>query len=577
MVKSCLKISPPYTPLLVSAAASPSGSGSRSPAANGQVPVLRKCVSFCQEEECFEADDWDRTPAPVAPKLSYQEILELKQIMKSLPRAPSYCSREPFSTCSIPRSTSPPGQSSSTKPVFPVSRFATAPSLTPSKWKNRDDSASIVDPQILPYLDSVPIRLLPLLPPSAEPSQCGTPAECPTPDSSEPTETHATSAEPSQPPSTSAPPVPSISLPPATITLSSLSSSKTPPPSPMPMPQQTPTRRKPNFAFVPLLPVQEEAKVAAPPPVVQPPPPARKFNMTFVPLLPPEELQKAPEVAPSPNTSSADAPAELTPQNETPPEDDSQHAAPDLISSPPSSYVPLNFRRSCMSTPSLCSASDTDTESETPSVSSPCPSSPAESDLAHYFETHGTLASHSDAFDTELHHRASLSNHNPYFPALPVSAGLLQSVLAEAPMVTKIKLQALPSPALQPPSPLSLDGSEGEEDAPTEGTKTVTRGSPIRGSAAAIAKRQFIPRPSSLGSLSSIAQQQETLDAVSESLSALANAATPSASPSLETPELTIESMRARSYFKVPVDWRRVPPPADREGILEPSIRRREL
>lgn len=46
-----------------------------------------------------------------------------------------------------------------------MSRFATAPSLTPSRWKNRDESASAVDPAILPYLDSVPIRLLPLLPP----------------------------------------------------------------------------------------------------------------------------------------------------------------------------------------------------------------------------------------------------------------------------------------------------------------------------------------------------------------------------------------------------------------------------
>ena len=34
--------------------------------------MLRKSVSFCQDEEYFEADDWDRTPAPVAPKLSYQ-------------------------------------------------------------------------------------------------------------------------------------------------------------------------------------------------------------------------------------------------------------------------------------------------------------------------------------------------------------------------------------------------------------------------------------------------------------------------------------------------------------------------
>ena len=72
-MKSCLKLTPPYTPLLSSGPTTPSGSGSRSPASyNGQVPMLRKSVSFCQDEEYFEADDWDRTPAPVAPKLSYQ-------------------------------------------------------------------------------------------------------------------------------------------------------------------------------------------------------------------------------------------------------------------------------------------------------------------------------------------------------------------------------------------------------------------------------------------------------------------------------------------------------------------------
>ena len=72
-MKSCLKLTPPYTPLLTSGPPTPSGSGSRSPASSGMhTPALRKSVSFCQDEEYFEADDWDRTPAPVAPKLSYQ-------------------------------------------------------------------------------------------------------------------------------------------------------------------------------------------------------------------------------------------------------------------------------------------------------------------------------------------------------------------------------------------------------------------------------------------------------------------------------------------------------------------------
>ncbi|OBZ73575.1 hypothetical protein A0H81_05998 [Grifola frondosa] len=35
-------------------------------------------------EEVFVADEWDRTPAPATPKLSYQDILELKQLRISL-------------------------------------------------------------------------------------------------------------------------------------------------------------------------------------------------------------------------------------------------------------------------------------------------------------------------------------------------------------------------------------------------------------------------------------------------------------------------------------------------------------
>lgn len=291
--------------------------------------------------------------------------------------------------------------------------------------------------------------------------------------------------------------------------------------------------------------------------------------MTFVPLLPPEELHKPPE---APTASSCpDAPAELTPQNETPPEEDSHHPEHDFISSPPSSYIPLNYHRSCMSTPSLCSASDTDTESETPSVSSPCPSSPAESELAHYFDTHTTLASHAEVFDSELHHR-SLSSHNPYFPAIPASAGVMQSVLGDAPTVSKIKLQALPSPALQPPSPLCLDGIHDIEESLLDGTKTITRGSPLRGAVGTL-KRPFIPRPSSLSSLSSAAQQQETLDAVSESLAAVASAATPSVPSAQVTPELTIEAMR-NAYAQ---ERRHALQAVERDGILEPSIRRREL
>ncbi|PSR80377.1 hypothetical protein PHLCEN_2v6762 [Hermanssonia centrifuga] len=79
-MKSCLK-SPPLTPNC-SLDCSPSGSGSASPgSSNIRLPCLRKQVSFCEKEggleEFFQADDWDRTPAPVAPKLCYQYVFSL--------------------------------------------------------------------------------------------------------------------------------------------------------------------------------------------------------------------------------------------------------------------------------------------------------------------------------------------------------------------------------------------------------------------------------------------------------------------------------------------------------------------
>lgn len=335
----------------------------------------------------------------------------------------------------------------------------------------------------------------------------------------------------------------------------------------MPTPQhQVPPRRKPNFAFLPLLPVQEEVKAPVEPPILTPPTPTRKFNMTFVPLLPPEEVSKPsipslPAIKP-PTSINELEPAETTPQAETPPEDDSHHDELEQEFSPPSSYVPLNFHRTYAPTPSLCSASDTDTESETPSVSSPCPSSPAESELikSHYFDSRLGVVSHSDSYDV------AASNHNPYFPPLPISSSMPSHVLADALAGKKVQLQALPSPALQPPSPFSLNPAD--DDTLSTGAEAPT---PTKG-----LKRPFIPRPSSLSSLSATAvQSQEVLDAVSETLGALAVTSTPTLeSPAPETPELTIAYMRA-AYTRAPDDWTRMAQMG--ESILEPSIRRREL
>ncbi|KAI0825714.1 hypothetical protein BC629DRAFT_17249 [Irpex lacteus] len=368
-MKSCLKLTPPLTPQSSSYAGTPCASGSTSPALGASplpTPSCRKTVSFRDSQEFFEADDWDRSPAPVAPKLGYQEILELKQIMKSLPRAPQYSTyRQQFTTSSpVPSSSSAP---------FPVSRFATMPSATPSKWKNRDASRD-VDREILPYLDSVPIQLLPLLPSSAEPSHPATPtAEC----SPQPHSTQS-AAESIKPPITQPIPIPTPMLTPPPSLASSADTSPRPS-SPVSssvsssltsVSPQTPRHRM-TFQIVPLLPVQEVAKPPPPPVVAAPPKPVRKFNMTFVPLLPPEELPQPP----TPTQATAPDAVELTPQNETPPEHEDETSHPDdsdldSLHSPSSDYVPFNGTRSYTSTPSLSSASDTDTESETPSGTS---------------------------------------------------------------------------------------------------------------------------------------------------------------------------------------------------------------
>ncbi|KAF9525937.1 hypothetical protein CPB83DRAFT_746222, partial [Crepidotus variabilis] len=49
----------------------------------------RKCVAFGIQitEEVHFADEWDRTPTEPTRKLTYQDLLELKEIQRSLPHA----------------------------------------------------------------------------------------------------------------------------------------------------------------------------------------------------------------------------------------------------------------------------------------------------------------------------------------------------------------------------------------------------------------------------------------------------------------------------------------------------------
>ncbi len=477
--------------------------------------------------------------------------------MKSLPRAPQYSTyRQQFTTSSpVPSSSSAP---------FPVSRFATMPSATPSKWKNRDASRD-VDREILPYLDSVPIQLLPLLPSSAEPSHPATPtAEC----SPQPHSTQS-AAESIKPPITQPIPIPTPMLTPPPSLASSAETSPRPS-SPVSssvsssltsVSPQTPRHRM-TFQIVPLLPVQEVAKPPPPPPVTAPPPPVRKFNMTFVPLLPPEELPQPP----TPTQATAPDAVELTPQNETPPEHEDETSYPDdsdldSLHSPSSDYVPFNGTRSYTSTPSLSSASDTDTESETPSVSSPGPSSPFDDDtLPGYFASSTTL--NSDVSDSEALQStadvglnasfATRNTHNPSFPSLPPSAN--QTPRAPTPgnvadlsnllRNKKLQLEALPSPALQPPSPFSL--YPGEEDLTQEASDGVDP--QIRYSAAA-AKGSVSRRP--------FARWSSVLSQASDH------------SPGT-SPIPTIEALR---NYSLPL--RRVDVQEDDRAVLSPSLSRR--
>ncbi|KAI6014954.1 hypothetical protein EDC04DRAFT_2578376, partial [Pisolithus marmoratus] len=76
-IKSCLKNSPSH-----SGTSTPLSDDDASP------PPIKKHVAFCEEgtEEVHEADEWDRTPAEIQ-RLTYDDILKLKMLLRELPRA----------------------------------------------------------------------------------------------------------------------------------------------------------------------------------------------------------------------------------------------------------------------------------------------------------------------------------------------------------------------------------------------------------------------------------------------------------------------------------------------------------
>ncbi|KAI0027566.1 hypothetical protein K488DRAFT_90724, partial [Vararia minispora EC-137] len=79
-MKSCLKLTPPH---------SRDSSPPPSPGYHASALLSRKHVSFCDQTctQIWAADEWDRTPTDVTPKLTYKDMLELKEIQNSLPRA----------------------------------------------------------------------------------------------------------------------------------------------------------------------------------------------------------------------------------------------------------------------------------------------------------------------------------------------------------------------------------------------------------------------------------------------------------------------------------------------------------
>ncbi|KAF9648860.1 hypothetical protein BDM02DRAFT_2037784 [Thelephora ganbajun] len=123
---------------------------------NSPRPPARKCVSFCgsgsnsssssdDEQELVEvhvADDWDRTPCEITPKLTYQDLLELHEL-KSSAVYPQY------KPCPRPK----PPQLLNRVPVglLPLlSDTPSSPSKPPTTLNNGLKNTSSIDNTVLP-------------------------------------------------------------------------------------------------------------------------------------------------------------------------------------------------------------------------------------------------------------------------------------------------------------------------------------------------------------------------------------------------------------------------------------------
>ncbi|VDC03302.1 unnamed protein product [Peniophora sp. CBMAI 1063] len=424
--KSCLKNSPSSTP---------PRSRPPSPHAPG---LTRKCVSFCADDgpsTVWAADEWDRTPADVTAKLTYKDMLELKAIQNSLPRA-EQPARDPY--C-------PDGR------------------------------------QRVQVLRTVPLGLLPLLP--AEPvASTDSPASA-SPMSSPPTSARASRSpsplRPASPPRTSYasyPPRPSAHSPNSWRTWS-------PPAKPNhPLAKQTPSYPpRPNMTSSYLGPPSRTQ------PVNRAPAPRPKFS--FLPLLPdsnspspspPSRMSPEPgEIAFYPSESE-DEPGEITfrsssPDREPlsiPPRTDEAVDVPDFAALNLGNNLKLMKLGNSPGSTATASGSGVQTPTAPPAApydSLPTPPPAVGNDFGGYFALQprgvdGSIPPRDAPTPTASHGPTPPSSAAPSTPGTPertpktLEQDKDNELHIPLPLPGYMRLRALPSPALAPPSPFALDG-----------------------------------------------------------------------------------------------------------------------
>ncbi|KAF8329406.1 uncharacterized protein EI90DRAFT_3062504 [Cantharellus anzutake] len=213
--------------------------------------VAKRCVKWCLKNEIHEVEQWDRSPCPVTPKLTYRDLLELKQLeLDKVPQSP-FRSLADLPVIGLPR------VGVGLQPIFDRKHCdkAPTPTATPVPTPDRVDSPQIDDKPL-----SSPAYHIPLSPPDGLP----TPDE-PSLDGQKSAETGGTSTFPSKPPDKETCNHISQAL---NITSALLAT---------PAPRKFSSPKKPTlqgFHFMPLLSLPETSSSSPPPPALPTPPPS---------------------------------------------------------------------------------------------------------------------------------------------------------------------------------------------------------------------------------------------------------------------------------------------------------------